>query len=150
MLFRSFKEPFSGTLVKIFNCWAFSPFETVPGSLIRSVQFLSVDNRAILWLLKYAQAWRIFPLKSQINFWNLLTFLNGNICFCKEVWRNFWWKFCKHFWYWVFSPTETARLPGHLVTQSHWLLEGLCVEKKFNKTTPQSFFQLGTWPIHTD
>ena len=38
------------------------------GSLIRSVEFIGVDNRAILW---YAQARRICPLKNQINFWKL-------------------------------------------------------------------------------
>lgn len=32
--------------VEIFDCWALSPFETVPGSLIRSGQFLSVENAA--------------------------------------------------------------------------------------------------------
>ena len=34
----TFKEPFSGTLVNIYNSWVSSLFETVPGSLIRSVQ----------------------------------------------------------------------------------------------------------------
>ena len=38
------------------------------GSLIRSVEFIGVDNRAILW---YAQARRICPLKNQINFWKV-------------------------------------------------------------------------------
>ena len=37
--FRSLEEPFSGILIKIFDCRAVSPFGTVPGSLIRSVEF---------------------------------------------------------------------------------------------------------------
>ena len=48
MLCRRFNEPFSGILVRISKYWAFSLFETVPGGLIRSLQFLSVENRAIL------------------------------------------------------------------------------------------------------
>ena len=37
-----------GLLVKISDCRAFSPFKTVPGCLVRSVEFPSVDNQAIL------------------------------------------------------------------------------------------------------
>ena len=42
MLCRRFNEQFSGILVRISKYWAFSLFETVPGCLIRSLQFLSV------------------------------------------------------------------------------------------------------------
>ena len=38
---RSLKEPFGGILANISNCRALSPFETVPGSLIRNVKFPS-------------------------------------------------------------------------------------------------------------
>ena len=62
---EKFQGTFSGTLVKISNCKVFSPFETIPGSLIRDWQFLSDDNRAIL---KYAPAQRICPLKNQLSF----------------------------------------------------------------------------------
>ena len=41
ILLRSLTKPFSGILVNISNCRALSPFETVPGSLIRSVKFPS-------------------------------------------------------------------------------------------------------------
>ena len=34
ILLKNVKEPFSGILVNISNCRAFSPFKTVPGSLI--------------------------------------------------------------------------------------------------------------------
>ena len=43
MLFRGFKEPISGTSEKISDCQALNLFETVRGSLIRSV-----DKRAML------------------------------------------------------------------------------------------------------
>ena len=43
IIFRGFKEPFSGTLEKISDRRAFRILETVPGSLIRRV-----DNRALL------------------------------------------------------------------------------------------------------
>ena len=39
-----FEEPFSGILMKIYDCRAFSPFETVPGSLIRSVADRQASN----------------------------------------------------------------------------------------------------------
>ena len=48
ILFRGLKKPFSGILIQISGCRAFSPFETVPCRLIRSVEFQSGDNRAIL------------------------------------------------------------------------------------------------------
>ena len=56
---------------------------------------LSVDNRAIL---KYAQARRICPPKSQINIWNRLTFLNQHLIFSRNFGRTFEWKFCENFW----------------------------------------------------
>ena len=57
-------EFFSGILVKIFNCGALSPFETVLCSLIKGLQFLSLDNQATSW---YAQPWGVCCLKKQIN-----------------------------------------------------------------------------------
>ena len=82
MLCRRFNEQFSGILVRISKYWAFSLFETVPGGLIRSLQFLSVENRAIL---KYAQARRICSLKKKVNFWNRLTFLNKHLLFLRSL-----------------------------------------------------------------
>ena len=80
---EKFQGTFSGTLVKISNCKLFSPFETMPGSLIRDWQFLSDDNRAIL---KYAPAQRICPLKkTNLVFWNRLTFLNKHLIFLRSL-----------------------------------------------------------------
>ena len=53
-------------MVKISDFPAFSPFESVPDSRVRSTVNLK--------LLKYVQAQRVFHLKNQINFWNRLTF----------------------------------------------------------------------------
>ena len=65
VLFRGFKEPFSGTLQKISDFRAFSLYVTVPGNLIRRV-----DNRTIL------QARRIFQLKKEQD--NFLESLNNS------------------------------------------------------------------------
>ena len=53
-------------MVKISDFPAFSSFESVPDSRVRSTVNLT--------LLKYVQAQRVFHLKNQINFWNRLTF----------------------------------------------------------------------------
>ena len=78
MLFRGFKESFSGAVEKISDCRAFSDYVTVPGSLIRSV-----DNPATL------EARGICPLKEQVNFLNRLTVLSNHLIFR--------WKFCEKF-----------------------------------------------------
>ena len=82
ILFRSSKEPFSGIFMKISDCRAFSPFETVHDSLIRSVEFQSVDNRA---KLQYVQARRIYPPKKQINFCNCFIFLNKHLILLRSL-----------------------------------------------------------------
>ena len=53
-------------MVKISEFPAFSPFESVPDSRVRSTVNLT--------LLKYVQAQRVFHLENQINFWNRLKF----------------------------------------------------------------------------
>ena len=49
-------------------------------------------------ILKYAQARRICPPKSQLNIWNRLTFLNQHLIFSRTFGRTFEWKFCENFW----------------------------------------------------
>ena len=68
------------------NVPSLSPFETEPYSMVRSVEFQSVDNRAILY---YAQARRIHPLNKQINFWNRFTFLNKHLIFLNSLKESF-------------------------------------------------------------
>ena len=81
ILFRGLKEPFSSTSEKIYDCRAFSNFETLPSSLIRSV-----DNQVIiLWC---AQAGKICRLKDQVNIRNRLTFLSKHLTDSYEVWKN--------------------------------------------------------------
>ena len=46
-LLRGLREAFCGVVFKLSDCQAFSPFETVPGSLGRN--FSSVNNMANLW-----------------------------------------------------------------------------------------------------
>ena len=56
-----FKELFSGISVKISNCWAFSLFEIVPGSQIRSV---SITER---YMIAYSSSDTLSTVK-KINF----------------------------------------------------------------------------------
>ena len=68
MLFRGFEEPISGTSEKISDCRALNLFETVRGSLIRSV-----DNRAILscsknLYIKRPNIWYSYEVWNSLDF----------------------------------------------------------------------------------
>ena len=68
MLFRGFKEAISGTSEKISDCRALNLFETVRGSLIRSV-----DNRAILscsknLYIKRPNIWYSYEVWNSLDF----------------------------------------------------------------------------------
>ena len=82
--------------LKTHNFWNFLTYLNKHLIFVGSLKEpLSVDNRAIL---KYAQARRICPPKSQINIWNRLTFLNQHLIFSRNFGRTFEWKFCENFW----------------------------------------------------
>ena len=74
ILFRSLKEPFSGILMNISNCRAFSPFETMPSSVIRGVKLPSCrqpsdkKTKQNKKQQQQQQQPRTCPLKNQINF----------------------------------------------------------------------------------
>ena len=80
ILFWSFKEPFSGILIKISDCRQFSPFKTEQGNLIRGV--VSSTERC-------CSMHKLSLLKKQIKVWNRFTFLIKHLIFLRSLKEGF-------------------------------------------------------------
>ena len=64
-------------------------------------------------MLSFSLARRICPLKSQVNFWNRLTFLNKHSNTLQRFQGTIWWHFGENFWLPGIRPFETV--PGRLI-----------------------------------
>ena len=101
ILFWSFKEPFSGILIKISDCRQFSPFKTEQGNLIRGV-VTSTERCCSMHKLSL--------LKKQIKVWNRFTFLIKHLIFLRSLKERFGWNSVKISDCGPFSQIETV--PG--------------------------------------